>query len=84
MGHARGVVAGTEDDQDVAVTRVPAAHLDQIHDHPADLGGGGLGDVVVWPETHGVQELAPRRPAGFQGRVGEVEQFVPARGQAVE
>ncbi|KOG32812.1 hypothetical protein AQJ84_39245 [Streptomyces resistomycificus] len=74
VGHARGVVAGVEDDQDVAVTRVPAAHLDQIHDHPADLSGGDLGDVVVRPETHGVQELAPRRPARFQSATKEYGQ----------
>jgi hypothetical protein len=52
VGHARGVVAGVEDDEDVAVADVPAAHLDQVRDHPAELGGGDLGDVVLGPETH--------------------------------
>lgn len=60
VGHARGVVAGVEDDQDVAVADMPAAHLDQVHDHPVDLGGGDLGDIVVRSETDGIQKLGPR------------------------
>lgn len=41
--------------------------------NPADLGGGGFGDVVGRAEADGVQELAPGRPARFEGgdeRVG--------------
>ncbi|MET8081333.1 hypothetical protein [Streptomyces sp. NPDC005303] len=37
--------------EDVAVADVPAAHLDQVLDHAAELGGGDLGDVVLGPET---------------------------------
>jgi hypothetical protein len=59
VGHARGVVAGVEDDEDVTVARMPAAHLDQVLDHAAEWGGGDLGDVVLGSETDGVQELAP-------------------------
>lgn len=46
---------------------MPAAHLDQVRDHPAELRGGDLGDVVLGAETDGVQELAPGRPARFEG-----------------
>jgi hypothetical protein len=67
VGHARDVVAGVEDDEDVAVAQVPAAHLEQVLDHAAELGGGDLGDVVLGSETDGVQELAPGRPARFEG-----------------
>lgn len=45
VGHARGIVAVVEHDQDVPAAEVPAAHLHQIDDHPAALGGGDLGDV---------------------------------------
>lgn len=67
VGHARGGVAGAEDDEDVAVAEVPAAHLDQVRDHTSELGGGDLGDVVLGPETDGVKKLAPGRPARFEG-----------------
>lgn len=66
VGHARGVVAGIEDDEDVAVAEVPAAHLDQVCPHTAELGGCDLGDVVLGAETDGVQGLAPGRPARFE------------------
>ncbi|GGX42983.1 hypothetical protein GCM10010341_76170 [Streptomyces noursei] len=62
-----GVVAGVEGDEDVAVAGVPAAHLDQVRDHAAELGGGDLGDVVLGAETDGVQELAPGSAARFEG-----------------
>jgi hypothetical protein len=71
VGHVRGVVACVEDDQDVAVARLPAAHLDQIDDHPADLGGGDLGDIVGRPQPQCVQDLAPGGPARFQRGGGE-------------
>lgn len=67
MGHARGVVAGVKDDEDVTVAEMPAAHLDQVRDHTAELGGGDLDDVVLGTEADGVQELAPGRPARFEG-----------------
>lgn len=67
VGHARCVVAGVEDDEDVAVADVPAAHLDHVLDHAAELGGGDLGDVVLRAETDGVQQLAPGCPTRFEG-----------------
>ncbi|MEV0643197.1 hypothetical protein AB0I77_51595 [Streptomyces sp. NPDC050619] len=56
-----------EDDEDVAVTDVPATHLEQVRDRTAELGGRDFGDVVLGPGTDGVQQLAPRRPARFEG-----------------
>jgi hypothetical protein len=80
VGHARGVVSGVEDDEDVAVAEVPAAHVDEVLDHAADLGGGDLGDVVLGTEADGVQELAPGRAARLQGRDERVR---PARDHLV-
>lgn len=67
VGQTRGVVAGVEDDQDVAVADVSPAHLDQVLNDPVDLGGGDLGDVVGRSQTQGVQQLAPEGPARFEG-----------------
>ena len=60
IGHARSVIAGVEDDQDVAVTRLPTAHVDEVLDHTADLDGGDLGDIVGRPQPQRVQDLTPR------------------------
>jgi hypothetical protein len=43
------VAAGVKDDEDVAVTRVPAAHVDEVLDHATDLGSRDLDDVVGRP-----------------------------------
>jgi hypothetical protein len=67
VGRARCVVAGVDVDEDVAVADVPAAHLDQVLDHAAEMGGSDLGDVVLGSEADGVQELAPGGPARFEG-----------------
>lgn len=67
MGRAWCVVAGVEDDEDVVVADVPAAHLDQVLDHAVELRGGDFGGVVLGPETDGVQEPAPEGAARFEG-----------------
>lgn len=59
---------------------MPSAHVDEVLDHANDLGGGGLGDVVGRPQPQGVQDLAPRGPARFQG--GD-ERVGPARHELV-
>jgi hypothetical protein len=66
IGLSRSVVSGVENDQDVPVARAPAAHADEVLDYPADLRGSGLGDVVGRTQAHGVQDLAPGRPARLQ------------------
>ncbi len=67
VGHAWGVVAGVEDDQDVRIAGLPLALLDQVGHDAADLGRGDLGDVVVGAEADRVQQLAPGGAAGLQG-----------------
>lgn len=66
IGHAGSVVTGVEDDQDVAVARLPAAHADEVFDHAADLSACDLGDIVGRPQPQRVQNLTPRGPARLQ------------------
>lgn len=67
VGHARGIVPGIEDDQDVRGTVVPLPAGDQVLDHLADLDTGHLGGVVVLrSEADRVEQLAPGGAAGLQ------------------
>jgi hypothetical protein len=66
VGHARGVVAGVEDDEDVRISLAPLPAPDQILHHAVDLDGGDLGDVVLGSEADRVQQLAPGGTARLQ------------------
>ncbi|OIK27242.1 hypothetical protein VT52_012560 [Streptomyces malaysiense] len=58
MGQVGDVAAGVHLDQDVRITRSPAARARRPLDDIAKSGGGGGGRVVGRAQAEGVQESA--------------------------